>query len=81
MGGIPAKKSRDRLDNGLLIDAPGILVRDIVALGGKDEISDLLFFDYNPFTKPDVPKLERALEEIHDRLKREAHERGWEPKD
>jgi hypothetical protein len=25
MCGIPAKKSRDRLDNGLLIDVPGIL--------------------------------------------------------
>jgi hypothetical protein len=24
MWGIPAKKSRDRLDNGLLIDVPGI---------------------------------------------------------
>jgi hypothetical protein len=24
MCGIPAKKSRDRLDNGLLIDVPGI---------------------------------------------------------
>jgi hypothetical protein len=57
------------------------LIRDIVALGGKDEISDLLFSDYNPFTKPDVPKLERVLGEIHDRLEREAHDRGWEPKD
>jgi len=27
MWGIPAKKSRDRLDNGLLIDVPGITLR------------------------------------------------------
>jgi hypothetical protein len=45
MFGIPAKKSRDRLDNGLLIDVPGIPItlirkelsleiRAVRALGG-----------------------------------------------
>jgi hypothetical protein len=52
------------------------LIRDIVALGGRDEIADMLYRDYNTFDKPDIPKLERALAEIRDRL---TCERGGGP--
>jgi hypothetical protein len=57
------------------------LIRAIVALGGRDEISDLLVLEYNPFAGPDVARLEKVLTEIHDRLAREARERGWELKE
>jgi hypothetical protein len=52
------------------------LIRDIVALGGRDEFADMLLRDYNTFDKPDVPKLERVLTEIHDQL---TYQRGGEP--
>jgi hypothetical protein len=52
------------------------LVREIVALGGEDEIADMLVFEYNQHRKPDVPKLERVLTEIRDRRRRDARERG-----
>ena len=48
------------------------LVREIAALGGEDEISDMLLSEYNEYSNPDVPKLERILTEIRDRRKREA---------
>jgi hypothetical protein len=54
------------------------LVREIASLGGKDEISDMLYLEYNGYSKPDVSKLERVLTEIRDRLLRSARERGWE---
>lgn len=54
------------------------LVRRIVELGGRDEIADMLFLEYNDMQNPDVPKLERVLANIHERLLREARERGWE---
>ena len=54
------------------------LVREIAALGGEAEIADMLFIEYNQFSKPDVPKLERVLTEIRDRRRRDARERGWE---
>jgi hypothetical protein len=40
MGGIPAKKSRDRLDNGLLIDVPGIPVLRYSSLSRQYQVHD-----------------------------------------
>ena len=54
------------------------LVREIAGLGGEDEIANMLFMDYNEYSKPDVPKLERVLTEIRDRRLRDARARGWE---
>jgi hypothetical protein len=54
------------------------LVREIVKLGGKEEIADMLLGEFNDFGKPDVPKLERILVRIRDRLRQEARDRGWE---
>jgi hypothetical protein len=54
------------------------LIRDIVGLGGRDLIADLLFSEYNPWDRPDVRRLEGVLAEIHARLVREARERGRE---
>ena len=44
------------------------LVREVVELGGQDQIQDLLIFEYNDLNHPDVPRLERVLTEIRDRL-------------
>jgi hypothetical protein len=49
------------------------LVQEIVDLGGRDEISDMLFRDFHDFGNPDVPKLERVLTKIRDRLR----DRTW----
>ena len=46
------------------------LVRRIVELGGRDEIEEMLFLEYNEMDRPDVARLERVLAEIHDRLAR-----------
>lgn len=54
------------------------LVRKIVQLGGRDEIADMLFLEYNDLQNPDVPRLERVLVQIHERLLREARHRGLE---
>ena len=54
------------------------LVREIAGLGGEDEIANMLLTDYNEYSKPDVPKLERVLTEIRDRRLRDARARGWE---
>jgi hypothetical protein len=54
------------------------LVREIAALGGEREIADMLYAEYNEYSKPDVPKLERVLTAIRDRRLREAREKGWE---
>lgn len=54
------------------------LVREIVALGGRDEIEAMLFERYNVHARPDVAELERTLTAIRDRRRREAKERGVE---
>lgn len=54
------------------------LVRKIVELGGRDEIADMLLFEYNQFCNPDVPRLEGVLAAIHEQLVRELRDRGWE---
>jgi hypothetical protein len=54
------------------------LVREIVELGGREEISDMLLFQYNDMARPDVPKLEHVLRGIRDRLRRQIREGGRE---
>jgi hypothetical protein len=54
------------------------LVREIAALGGENEIAEMLYAEYNEYSRPDVPKLERVLTEIRDRRLRDARERGRE---
>lgn len=49
-----------------------LLVRQIVELGGREEIADLLLLEYNDLENPDISKLEHVLTEIHDRLLRGA---------
>jgi hypothetical protein len=49
-----------------------LLVRQIVELGGREEIADLLLLEYNDLANPDISKLEHVLTEIHDRLLRGA---------
>jgi hypothetical protein len=49
-----------------------LLVRQIVELGGREEIADLLLLEYNDPGNPDIAKLEHVLTEIHDRLLRGA---------
>ena len=49
-----------------------LLVRQIVELGGREEIADLLLLEYNDLANPDIPKLEHVLTDIHDRLLRGA---------
>jgi hypothetical protein len=39
------------------------LVREIVRLGGEEEIADMLLIEYNPYQKPDVQRLETVLTE------------------
>ena len=57
------------------------LIRKIVELGGKERIADMLFRDFNDFGKPDVPRLEEILSDIHAQLAADARDRGWEPKE
>jgi hypothetical protein len=57
------------------------LVREIASLADQKtrrELGDMLFHDFNEFSNPDVPKLERLLTQMRDRLLREARERGYE---
>ena len=54
------------------------LIREIVHVGGREEIADMLRLRYNPFQNPDVAQLERALTVIRDRLFQEGEDQGWE---
>ena len=57
------------------------LVREIDKLADdktRRELGDLLLGSYNVHFRPDVPKLERVLTEMRDRLLKEARERGFE---
>ena len=44
------------------------LVREIHEMGGRDEIADLLWQEFNVFENPDVTRLERVLTKIRSRL-------------
>ncbi|MGH7629508.1 MAG: hypothetical protein ACREOF_08955 [Gemmatimonadales bacterium] len=51
------------------------LVRDIVELGGREEIADLLLIQFNNLQQPDLQKLEPILRSIRERLRQPgAHE-------
>ena len=57
------------------------MVREIDKLADdktRRELGDLLLDEYNVHFKPDVPKPERVLTEMRDRLLKEARERGFE---
>ena len=57
------------------------LVRDIAELSTDAEqrqLADRLLSEYNNYLNPDVPRLERELTELRDRLRKRATERGWE---
>jgi hypothetical protein len=59
------------------------LVREIATLSDertRREVADLLLNDFNEHFNPDVPKLEKLLTEMRERLKRKAQERGYELK-
>ena len=77
MCGIPAKKSRDRLDNGLLIDVPGIppvqfrLKQDtlslVFAFGEPYDIGKKLHNDREPPVIREIPVTQdKRREEYHD---------------
>jgi hypothetical protein len=57
------------------------LVREIASLVDEKtrrELADLLFFEYNEFSKPNIAKLERVLTKMRDSVKRDARNRGFE---
>jgi hypothetical protein len=54
------------------------LVREIAALGGAEEVADLLARDFDVFKNPDVSQLERILTLIRDRLQSDTFGRGAE---
>ena len=57
------------------------LVREIAKLASDQErrkLSDLLYQEYNEYSNPDIEELERVLTDLHDKLLRDARERGWE---
>lgn len=50
------------------------LIAEIVQLGGRAELERT----FNLSSPPQLPEFEKSLEEIRDRLSREAKQRGWE---
>ena len=50
------------------------LIVEIVQLGGETELKR----SFNLFAPPPIPEFEVSLQQIRDRLYREAKERGWE---
>jgi len=68
----------DIIIHGLAVYSPkaDALVREIVQLGGRKEIEDMLLTRYNTFLNPDVAELERVLTEVRDRLSQAVKDRG-----
>lgn len=54
------------------------LIREIIQLGGREQIEPMLVSDYSRHNRPNVPELEEVLARVRDRLTRDAKERGWE---
>lgn len=50
------------------------LIVEIVQLGGETELER----SFNLFAPPPIPEFEVSLQQMRDRLYREAKERGWE---
>jgi hypothetical protein len=44
------------------------LVREIDQLGGREEVADLLWREFDNYKNPDVKRLELVLAQIRDRL-------------
>jgi hypothetical protein len=60
------------------------LVRQIAALAddkNRQALEDLLLGEYNEYSRPNVPRLERVLTDLRDRLLDEARTRGFEVKE
>lgn len=57
------------------------LVREIAKLASDSDcrkLADLLYSEYNEYSKPDVEKLEHVLTEMRDTLLSGARDRGFE---
>jgi len=57
------------------------LIRAIDSLADdktRNELANLLMLEYNDLLNPDVVRLERYLEDLHAKLLREAHDKGFE---
>jgi hypothetical protein len=50
------------------------LIAEIVQLGGRAELERT----FNLLVPPQLPEFEKSLEELRDRVWREAKQRGWE---
>ena len=50
-------------------DTADALVREIDALGGREEVADLLWREFDRYNNPDVARLERILTDMRDRLR------------
>ena len=62
-------------------EAADALVCRIASLASQNEreqLAEMLLRDYNEFCNPDIPKLERLLTDIHEKLISDARKRGWE---
>lgn len=73
----------DIVVHGRDVYSPGIarLVREINQLAGEQDrraLGDLLFFEFNEYSDPDVQELERVLTDMRDKLLRGARKRGFE---
>ena len=53
---------------------PDALIREISALGGRDELNEIVGPNYNH----DPARLRSRLAPVRDRLRQEATDRGWE---
>ena len=74
----------DILVHRLQVYSPAIdeLVREIARLSderGQRELGDMLFFEYNDFSNPDLARLEDVLTRLLAQRRHDASMRGWEP--
>jgi len=82
---MPNGKSGDHPLTDILIHGMSVyseeidaLISEIVDLGGRSEIEPMLMGEHRMSGNPDLPRLEAELVSIHERLRSEAKERGWE---
>jgi len=59
-------------------EAIDVLVKQIVALGGRRLIESKLQGVYSPHLAPDLTALQQEMTELRNRLYEEAKARGWE---
>jgi hypothetical protein len=50
-------------------EAADALVLEIDQLGGRHEVADLLWREFDQYKNPDIRRLEKVLTEIRDRLR------------